>query len=665
MNRAKSGVGRVVPAPLESSRARYRRTFAAARALRFWRTRLCELVVCGAAALPATALAQFPAVFDLGSLDGTTGFVLTGVEPGDVSGRSLSSAGDVNGDGVDDLIIGAHNASPGGKTHAGESYVVFGRDASAGAAGFGATLDLGTLNGTNGFVLTGVDAGDVSGRSVSSAGDVNGDGIDDLIIGAVGADPGGNSRAGESYVVFGRDTSAGGESFGAALDLGSLDGTNGFVLTGVDEHDFSGGSVNSAGDVNGDGIDDLIIGARAADPGGKSSAGESYVIFGHDRSSGGMGFPATLDLGTLDGTDGFVLAGVNGSDGSGGSVSGAGDVNGDSIDDIIIGAAGADPGGNSGAGESYVVFGRDTLTAGAGFGAALDLGTLDGTNGFILTGASAVDYSGGSVSRAGDVNGDGVDDLIIGASNAGPGGKSSAGESYVVFGRDLSAGGAAFPATIGLGTLDGTDGFVLNGVDEFDHSGRSVSSAGDVNGDGIDDLIIGAPNADPGGNSLAGESFVVFGRDTLAGGTGFGAALDLGTLGGTDGFVLRGVDFLDNSGGSVSSAGDVNGDGVDDLIIGASSADPGGNSYAGESYVVFGRRAVGPPGDFNSDGNVDGSDLLAWQRKLSIGNFADWQANFGQTENGVGALQTVPEPSSGLLAAGALVAGFGTRSRNR
>ncbi len=121
-------------------------------------------------------------------------------------------------------------------------------------------------------MLNGIDVGDCSGGSVSAAGDVNGDGIDDLIIGASGADPGGRVDAGESYVVFGRDTQ---RDFPPSFELASLlpgaggDGSAGFVLDGIDADDYSGCSVSAAGDVNGDGIDDLIIGAFRADPGGR------------------------------------------------------------------------------------------------------------------------------------------------------------------------------------------------------------------------------------------------------------------------------------------------------------------------------------------------------------------------------------------------------------
>jgi Ca2+-binding RTX toxin-like protein len=486
-------------------------------------------------------------VIDLSFLSPSQGFIIQGDASGDYLGSSVSSAGDVNGDGIDDLIVGAPWGDNGG-SYAGEAYVIFGK------AGGLSDIDLSSLFASDGFIIQGDTASDEAGGSVSFAGDVNGDGIDDLIVGASSGDYGA-SYVGEAYVIFGKTTGF------SNIDLSTLSPAEGFIIGGDAAFDRTGLSVSSVGDVNGDGIDDLIVGAPRGDNGGRD-AGEAYVIFGKTT-----GF-SNIDLSTLSPANGFIIQGERASDWAGFSVSSAGDVNGDGIDDLIVGA----PRGGNG-GEAYVIFGKTT-----GF-SNIALAALSPADGFTIQGDAAGDNLGWSVSSAGDVNGDGIDDLIVGEPGGNDGG-NYAGEAYVIFGR-----AAGTRADIDLSTLSAGDGFTIQGDVAYNHAGFSVASAGDINGDGIDDLIVGAPFGDYGANNT-GEAYVIFGKTT-----GF-SNIDLTSLSAADGFIIQGDAADDFAGKSVSSAGDVNGDGIDDLIVGAPRGGNGG-SYAGEAYVIFGSKSIG------------------------------------------------------------------------
>ena len=258
---------------------------------------------------------------------------------------------------------------------------------------------------------------------------------------------------------------------------------------------------------------------------------------------------------------------------------------------------GAAPGTLDSTGGSYVVFGKA-----GGFGAAIDLANVaTGIGGFVIYGADANEVRLFGLVRRGHqrrrLRRPHHRGFLADGPGAAPGTRISAGDSYVVFGQRTG-----LPPAIDLvNVAAGIGGFVIHGADADDQSGFSVSSAGDVNGDGFDDLIVGAsygdgPGAAPGTRNYAGDSYVVFGK---AG--GFGAAIDLvNVAAGIGGFVIHGADAGDFSGSSVSSAGDVNGDGFDDLIIGALGADgpgaaPGTRNHAATAMWCSARRAGSAP----------------------------------------------------------------------
>jgi hypothetical protein len=294
----------------------------------------------------------------------STGYIIQGAEAGDLLGYFVSGAGDVNGDGCDDVIVGAPEASPNARSEAGAAYVIISDLISVQPTALPTVqptvqpssvpldIDLAALDTNNILALSvlGAAAEDWLGRSVSAAGDVNGDGYGDVIVGAYGADPNNRDKAGAAYVIFGMASGF------ANFDLASFTSgdSSGYIIQGAAAYDNLGFSVSGAGDVNGDGFDDVVVGALAADPNGRSAAGAAYVIFGK-----ASGF-ATLDTASFTSGDssGYIMQGAAANDYLGYRVSGAGDVNNDGYDDVVVGAVGADPNSRVSAGAAYVIFGK-------------------------------------------------------------------------------------------------------------------------------------------------------------------------------------------------------------------------------------------------------------------------------------------------------------------
>jgi hypothetical protein len=468
---------------------------------------------------------------------------LDGAAAGDKIGLSVAGAGDVNGDGLADVIVAAAEAGNNG-SWSGSAYVVFGRGTTS-------TVDLGAL-GTAGFQIDGGAAGDLAGNSVDGAGDVNGDGLADVVVGAPLAGNNSRTESGSAYVVFGKTTSG-------TVDLGAL-GAGGFRIDGARANDRVGISVAGATDVNGDGRADVVVGAPFARNSAGSYSGAAFVVFGRTTTS-------TVDLATL-GADGFRIDGAAAGDDAGRSVDAAGDVNGDGRADVIVGADEAGSNGLEESGSAYVVFGTTTTTT-------VDLAALGG-GGYRIDGLYVGSYAGGSVAGAGDVNGDGRADVIVGTSLGSNNGRNWSGSAYVVFGKTTTS-------TVDLAAL-GAGGFRIDGAAAGDEAGEAVAGAGDANGDGLADVIVGATGAGNNGRTWSGSAYVVYGRTTTS-------PVDLAALGG-GGYRIDGASAGEFAGTSVAGAGDVNGDGAPDVIVGAYRADNNGRTDSGSAYVVFGVRPL-------------------------------------------------------------------------
>ncbi|MFK8013574.1 MAG: integrin alpha [Marinicellaceae bacterium] len=487
-------------------------------------------------------------VINLTVLDGTNGFVSYGIGASEHSGRDVSGIGDVNADGIDDFIINAIGTN----NFMGTVYIVFGN-----SIGYDGNLQLADLDGSNGFKINGQQQQHLFGYSVSGVGDINNDGIDDFAVGA----PGANNSSGAAYFIFGSD-----KGFASSIDLNLLDGLNGFVLNSeVASGGRLGNSIASAGDFNNDGIQDVIIGAHRSRINFMPPViGAAYILYGKNS------FNATISTPDLNGSNGKVVYGSHANGQLGDSLSNAGDINGDGLDDLVIGeflSSGIDE-------NVYVVFGKST-----DFPDEFFVSSLNGNNGFTIKGEAIDHLFGQSISADFDINNDGFDDILIGAPDWTNDIIDQEGLVYIVYGSD-----ANFPSQFNVISIDGNNGFIINGeIDGINNAinlGYAVSSIGDFNGDSIDDIVISASGS---GNFFNGSCYVIFGNMD-----GFGASFDVNSITQKSGYVIKGVNNNDKIGQSLSRAGDINNDGIEDFIIGAPSESTNANS-SGAVYTLFGQ----------------------------------------------------------------------------
>lgn len=488
-------------------------------------------------------------------------------DPSSATGAALGSgACDVNGDGYDDAVVGAWFWDKAPNSNVGAAYVLLGGSELRGG-------DLASPSAVGAVRIDGpAQASALTGFSVGCLGDVNGDGLDDIGVS--------HYTAQRMYVVLGERNFTG-------VELDAL-GDRGYIVQGPADGGNVGFALAGLGDIDGDGLADFGIAEVAADTHGRTNNGRIWVVAGQDDI-------ATITLANSD----RVLMTV---DGAGdqerlGSLSAAGDVNGDGVDDLIVGSYVATPWGTSVAatGAAHVIWGGGDTTE-------IDLADL-GDAGFTIAGPLRQrDRLGVSVAPAGDINGDGLADLVIGAdgvSNAATGDRS--GGAAVVFGAagtqrvyvDPAATSAAVytcAETSGDATCVGDPvarGYWIDGAARNDSAGYSVAGIGDVNGDGTPDLAIGAYGYDPmidgAAASGAGATYVVHGQSTST------ATIALGSLSPEAGYRIDGLAAGDRFGRAVAEVGDVDGDGRSDFAVGADfAARPLGSPVAqtGEVLIV-------------------------------------------------------------------------------
>ncbi len=478
-------------------------------------------------------------------------YAFVGEAPYDNSGSYIARAGDVDGDGHDDLLIGAHFNDEGG-AFAGKAYLMLSSTILARPPG--TIFDLGAEAS---YHFVGELDNDAFGN-VASAGDVDGDGNDDLVFGAHRNGAGG-VRAGKAYLMLASKILA--APAGTTFEIGA---EASYAFVGEAEEQC--GTVVSSADIDGDGRSDLIIGAPESDAGGLDS-GATYVMLAADIAAAPP--ESSFELST-QASYRFVGQASNRA-----GWSAAADVDSDGRDDLIIGRY--PNAGTDNAGTAHLMLASAVMSQPRGHSFA-----VGSDYSYRFTGEPIVSTLGLQISAAGDVDGDGSEDLLFGAPSDQTNGWS-AGKSYLMLASVITSHPSGTSFELGQ---DASYSFL--GEQTYDGSGTSISKAGDVDGDGLDDILIGAhgydrwgPDEDTGTPMDHGKVYLMLSRDITS--KTEGHLFQLGEDASAAFVGEAGGDALGRNRYSLASGGDVDGDGKADLLLSASNND----SAAGKTYLLL------------------------------------------------------------------------------